>query len=143
MEIKKIVINYEKFVKVCCDTLLETLVVYNFEILTDAMKNPENPYGWIPGCQIDLSISIDTLVSKSINRDNEKEFGIYETTNYHLLAKSCVKFLKKQSYDILLIDDDVIQIIMEADKASDIVRTIKDMIVKKEVDRNVFGNLDN
>ena len=143
MEIKKIVINYEKFVKVCCDTLLKTLIVYNFETLVEAMKNPENPYGWIPGCDIDLSILIDDLVLKSINKDNEKEFEVYKSTNHHLLAKSCVKFLKKEGYDISLIDNDVIQIRMGADKASDVVRTIRDIIGRDEVDRNVFGNLDN
>lgn len=140
IDVKKIVINYEKFVKICCENLLETLIVYNFETLAEAMKNPENPYGWFPGCNISLSISIDTLVSKSINRDNEKDFRVFESGNHHFLAKSCVKFLSKQDHDISLGDCDIIEIKMEGNEASNIVRTIRDMI-SKEVDRNVFGNL--
>jgi hypothetical protein len=143
IDVKEIVLNYEKFIHVCCGELLNTLIVYNFEILVEAMKNLENPYGWIPGSNIDLSISIDDLILKSINKDNEKDFRVFRSSNHHLLAKSCVKFLKKQSYDISLGDNDTIQIIMEKEEASNIVRAIKDMILESEVDRNVFGNLDN
>ena len=68
IDVKEIVLNYEKFIHVCCGELLNTLIVYNFEILVEAMKNLENPYGWIPGSNIDLSISIDDLILKSINK---------------------------------------------------------------------------
>ena len=104
------------------------------------MEKQENVLGQFDGSNIDLSINIDCLISKSINKDNEKDFSVFKSSNHHLLAKSCVKFLKKKSYDISLGDNDMIRIKMNG---SDTVRIIRDMILENEVDRSVFGNLPN
>ncbi len=141
VDYEKVITDYEQFVDKCCCTILEILFVSNFEFLIEKLIEGDAGSGYYPDCKIDLSIHVNTVVSRAISDKDAYKLDKFRFSNNPLLIRSCVAKLSKITNLTdrkIYVENNFIKINLEA---SHMVKIIKKMILEGKVDRDILIEL--